>query len=145
MQYDHEKDISYFVMFRIDHYRYVYRYTIKQPVGTRFTSSIGAVSGTVFLWLFWPSFNAALAPADDRQRAVLNTYYSLAACAVVTFALSSLVDKSGKLSMVSDATTDRLHNRIIVSSEFCAADVHLCCQNFFFFFWHSVKYKKWTP
>ncbi|KAI8515252.1 hypothetical protein Bbelb_078430 [Branchiostoma belcheri] len=56
--------------------------------------------GTVFLWLFWPSFNAALAPGDDQHRAVINTYFSLAACAVVTFAISSAVEKDGKVNMV---------------------------------------------
>ncbi|NXY71613.1 RHAG protein, partial [Glareola pratincola] len=64
-------------------------------------SDIFAMIGTLFLWLFWPSFNSAIAPESaDRIKAIVNTYYSLAACAVVTFALSSLVDKRGKFSMV---------------------------------------------
>ena len=58
-------------------------------------------AGTVFLWMFWPSFNSALAPGDDQHRAVLNTYFALAACCVVTFAVSSLVDRHGKFDMVS--------------------------------------------
>ncbi len=37
--------------------------------------------GTVFLWVYWPSFNAGIAePADARERAVINTYLSLSAC-----------------------------------------------------------------
>ena len=56
--------------------------------------------GTVFLWLFWPSFNSALAPGDDQHRAVLNTYLALASCCVATFAFSALVNKKGKLDMV---------------------------------------------
>ncbi|NXM75184.1 RHAG protein, partial [Serilophus lunatus] len=64
-------------------------------------SDIFAMIGTLFLWLFWPSFNSAIAPtATDRTTAIINTYYSLAACTIVTFALSSLVDKRGKFSMV---------------------------------------------
>lgn len=55
-------------------------------------------AGTLFLWLFWPSFNSAIAEA--QVTAIINTYYSLAACTIVTFALSSLVDKRGKFSMV---------------------------------------------
>jgi ammonium transporter Rh len=32
--------------------------------------------GTVFLWMFWPSFNAgAAAEGDAQMRAVVNTYY----------------------------------------------------------------------
>ncbi|NXL46165.1 RHAG protein, partial [Podilymbus podiceps] len=64
-------------------------------------SDIFAMIGTLFLWLFWPSFNSAIASEPIHQiKAITNTYYSLAACTVVTFALSSLVDQRGKFSMV---------------------------------------------
>ncbi|NWJ01995.1 RHAG protein, partial [Crypturellus undulatus] len=60
-----------------------------------------AMIGTLFLWLFWPSFNSAIAnDPGHRTIAIVNTYYSLAACTVVTYALSSLVDERGKFSMV---------------------------------------------
>ncbi|NXB07876.1 RHAG protein, partial [Cnemophilus loriae] len=64
-------------------------------------SDMFAMIGTLFLWLFWPSFNSAIATVPEAQTiAIINTYYSLAACTIVTFALSSLVDKRGKFSMV---------------------------------------------
>ncbi|KAM6139395.1 ammonium transporter Rh type A isoform 2-T2 [Phoenicopterus ruber ruber] len=64
-------------------------------------SDMFAMIGTLFLWLFWPSFNSAIASEPThRFKAIANTYYSLAACTVVTFALSSLVDQRGKFSMV---------------------------------------------
>ncbi|NXM16031.1 RHAG protein, partial [Ploceus nigricollis] len=64
-------------------------------------SDMFAMIGTLFLWLFWPSFNSAIAAQVREQvTAIINTYYSLAACTIVTFALSSLVDKRGKFSMV---------------------------------------------
>lgn len=47
--------------------------------GSSYTSDIFAMIGTLFLWIFWPSFNSAL--LDDvaqQQRAILNTYLSLA-------------------------------------------------------------------
>ena len=53
--------------------------------------------------MFWPSFNGALvAPGQDQQRAVINTYLSLVACCVTTFAVSGLLsdDRPRKLSMV---------------------------------------------
>ncbi|XP_008498048.1 ammonium transporter Rh type A [Calypte anna] len=63
-------------------------------------SDMFAMIGTLFLWLFWPSFNCAIASESAYQmRAIVNTYYSLAACTVMTFALSSLVDQRGKFSM----------------------------------------------
>lgn len=57
-------------------------------------------AGTIVLWLYWPSFNAALKVGDQRHRAVINTYYSLSACAVVTFCLGSLFSKKQKIDMV---------------------------------------------
>ncbi|XP_074676342.1 ammonium transporter Rh type A isoform X1 [Strix aluco] len=66
-----------------------------------YDSDMFAMIGTLFLWLFWPSFNSAIASEPRYQiKAIVNTYYSLAACTVVTFALSSLVDQRGKFSMV---------------------------------------------
>ncbi|KAI9559795.1 hypothetical protein GHT06_013802 [Daphnia sinensis] len=68
--------------------------------GASYNSDIFAMIGTIFLWLFWPSFNAGLAEGDAQHRAVINTYYSLAACCVTAFAISSLVSKEHKFDMV---------------------------------------------
>ncbi|XP_033126027.1 ammonium transporter Rh type B-like isoform X2 [Anneissia japonica] len=68
--------------------------------GSVYHSDLFSMIGTIFLWMFWPSFNAALAQGDDRYRAVLNTYYSLAACCVTTFIVSHFVQKEGKFNMV---------------------------------------------
>lgn len=58
--------------------------------------------GTIFLWMFWPSFNSAITQYGDPQhRTAMNTYYSLAACTLATFGFSSLVNPEGKLDMVS--------------------------------------------
>lgn len=57
--------------------------------------------GTIFLWIFWPSFNSAPTTLGDGQhRTVLNTYYSLTASTLSTFALSALVGRDGRLDMV---------------------------------------------
>nr|CAD7258198.1 unnamed protein product [Timema shepardi] len=55
---------------------------------------------TIFLWLFWPSFNAGLSTGDDKHRAVINTYLSLASCCVMAFATSAVVNKDNKFDMV---------------------------------------------
>ncbi|XP_052255618.1 ammonium transporter Rh type B-like isoform X2 [Dreissena polymorpha] len=55
--------------------------------------------GTIFLWLYWPSFNGGAASDDEQQRAYINTYLSLAACTVVTFALCAIYDENGKFKM----------------------------------------------
>lgn len=48
--------------------------------GSVYVSDIFAMIGTLFLWVFWPSFNSALVDTpDQQQRAELNTYLALAA------------------------------------------------------------------
>nr|AEA41159.1 Rh-like protein [Metacarcinus magister] len=68
--------------------------------GSSYQSDLFAMIGTVFLWLYWPSFNAGAAPGDDQHRGIINTYISLAACCLTTFALSTLLDKHKKFDMV---------------------------------------------
>lgn len=43
-----------------------------------YTSDIFAMVGTLFLWIFWPSFNAAYLNGIDQERAIINTYLALA-------------------------------------------------------------------
>ncbi|XP_042218654.1 ammonium transporter Rh type A-like isoform X2 [Homarus americanus] len=68
--------------------------------GSSYQSDIFAMIGTIFLWLYWPSFNAGAAPGDDQHRAVINTYISLSACCFTAFALSSILHKEKKFDMV---------------------------------------------
>lgn len=74
-------------------------------------------TGTLFLWMFWPSFNSAITDHGDGQhRAAINTYLALAATVLTTFAVSSLFQKHGKLDMVkkqSRFTKDPLINKKI--------------------------------
>uniref|UniRef100_A0A3Q2Q1I9 Ammonium transporter Rh type A n=1 Tax=Fundulus heteroclitus TaxID=8078 RepID=A0A3Q2Q1I9_FUNHE len=69
--------------------------------GSVYHSDMFAMIGTVFLWMFWPSFNSAIADRGATQlTAVINTYVSLAACVLSAYAVSSLVEHRGKLDMV---------------------------------------------
>ncbi|XP_012224503.2 ammonium transporter Rh type A [Linepithema humile] len=68
--------------------------------GSSYQSDIFAMIGTVFLWLFWPSFNSAGLTGDDQQRAIINTLLSISASCVITFAVSALVSKNNRFDMV---------------------------------------------
>ena len=59
-------------------------------------------AGTLFLWLYWPSFNSALASGNAQNRAIINTYYSMTGSVVSTFIFSSVFDSHRKLNMVWD-------------------------------------------
>ncbi|NWX48922.1 RHL protein, partial [Steatornis caripensis] len=60
-------------------------------------SDLFSMLGTLFLWVFWPSFNSVL--AVNKGRAIYNTYFALAVSAVTAFVLSVLTTKDGKFSM----------------------------------------------
>jgi ammonium transporter Rh len=54
--------------------------------------------GTLFLWIYWPSFvsGAAVPDSDQQQQAIVNTILSLAASTIITFCISSLIAKDGR-------------------------------------------------
>merc|ERR1712012_918437 len=61
--------------------------------GSGYTSDLFSMIGTIFLWMFWPSFNSATAiPGAAQQRAIMNTYFSLCACVLSAFAMSAMLN-----------------------------------------------------
>uniref|UniRef100_A0A8C7PSB2 Ammonium transporter AmtB-like domain-containing protein n=1 Tax=Oncorhynchus mykiss TaxID=8022 RepID=A0A8C7PSB2_ONCMY len=67
---------------------------------TSYQSDILSLMGTLFLWVFWPSFNSALTlKGDDQHRAVLHTFIGLSSSTMTAFALSAVFNKRGKLTM----------------------------------------------
>jgi ammonium transporter Rh len=64
-------------------------------------SDVFAMVGTIFLWMFWPSFNGALAPEAyyQQERVIVNTVLSLSCSCSMTFLFSHLFCH-GKLDMV---------------------------------------------
>ncbi|CAF0881801.1 unnamed protein product [Adineta steineri] len=58
-----------------------------------YASDIFSMIGTLFLFCFWPSFNAGTAFGDGRLRAITNTYISISASVILTFVVSALVGK----------------------------------------------------
>lgn len=63
-----------------------------------YLSDLVSMIGTLFLYAYWPSFNAALGSGTYMQRAVINTYLSIA-CSVTASILVSKFAHGGKLNM----------------------------------------------
>jgi len=69
---------------------------------TNHASDIFSFIGTLFLFIYWPSFNGGELPPNShaQQRAVINTILSLIAGSVGTFVMSSLLNSSAKFRPV---------------------------------------------
>jgi len=69
--------------------------------GSTHTSDMFAMIGTIFLWMFWPSFNGALAADHQQHRVIVNTVLSLTASCIITFCMSAIFREDKKFDMVS--------------------------------------------
>ena len=63
-------------------------------------SDMFAMIGTLFLWIFWPSFNGALAVGNAQHRVVINTVLALTNSCISAILVSKLLRKHHRLSMV---------------------------------------------
>ena len=68
--------------------------------GSTHTSDMFAMVGTIFLWMFWPSFNGALATESQQHRVIINTVLALTASCLITFAMSAIMRHDKKFDMV---------------------------------------------
>jgi ammonium transporter Rh len=68
--------------------------------GSSKNSDTFAMIGAIFLWMFWPSFNGALATEGQQYRVVINTVISLSACCVSAFLFSAYFRHEHKFDMV---------------------------------------------
>ena len=66
---------------------------------SNYTSDVFSMIGTIFLWMYWPSFNGALAFGDARERVVMHTILSLVNSNIFAFIISRMVNH-GKLDMI---------------------------------------------
>jgi ammonium transporter Rh len=61
---------------------------------SNYASDTFSLAGTLFLWIMWPSFNAAVAPAGAEQfYAITNTFFALCGSTMSTFIISRLLHK----------------------------------------------------
>ncbi|NXP20000.1 RHBGB protein, partial [Scytalopus superciliaris] len=74
---------------------------------TRHQPDVFAVVGTIYLWIFWPSFTSATSAHDNAEPwAVLNTYFSLVASTITTFILFPVLyeETTPQMVQIQDAT-----------------------------------------
>merc|ERR1711871_1188713 len=58
------------------------------------------ITGTIFLWMSWPSFNGALAAGDQQHRVIINTVIALTGSCVSAFVISAFMRHDKKFDMV---------------------------------------------
>lgn len=63
------------------------------------TSDLFSMVGTLFLWMYWPSFNSAPAGPVEQQRCVINTLTSITGSLCTAF-IASHFFRGGKFNMV---------------------------------------------
>ncbi|TKR61617.1 hypothetical protein L596_028708 [Steinernema carpocapsae] len=85
---------------------YKKEYVGHENEGSTYHTDIFAMIGALFLWLFWPSFNAAPCETEDaRHRAVMNTYLAMCSATIATFLISFMVNKHRHIDMVHIANS----------------------------------------
>lgn len=62
-----------------------------------YATNLVAYVGTIFLWMFWPSFNGALAEGAAQERCVLNTVLSLTGSVLMAMFVSRVNDTENLL------------------------------------------------
>uniref|UniRef100_I3MLE1 Blood group Rh(D) polypeptide n=1 Tax=Ictidomys tridecemlineatus TaxID=43179 RepID=I3MLE1_ICTTR len=83
-------------------------------------SSLFGMLGTLFLWIFWPSFNSApLNLLEEKRTALLNTYFALAVSAVTATSVSALAHPHGKINLL------HVHNAVLAGGVASSAPAYL--------------------
>jgi ammonium transporter Rh len=82
--------------------------------GAGYNSNLFSMIGTIFLWMFWPSFNGALGLAHAQLRSVVNTYLSLTGSVFIVFMLNPFF-KDGMFHM-EDVLNASLAGGVIIGA-----------------------------
>lgn len=60
--------------------------------------------GTIFLWMFWPSFNGALAEGAQQERVVMNTVIAISASGLVSCYIALMKHNKFEMEVLLNAT-----------------------------------------
>jgi ammonium transporter Rh len=83
-------------------------------IGASYTSNMFAAIGTLFLFMFWPSFNGALATGNSQHRVVVNTVLALCASTMGAYFVSAFLNKG--LFKMEDCLNATLTGGVIIGS-----------------------------
>ena len=89
---------------------------VAQPsqLATSRPSNIFSLLGTLFLWVFWPSFMASASVSGlPQQRAMMNTYSAIIASLMATVSVSAFSNLQGKLHI------DHIQNAVLAGDYPC--------------------------
>jgi ammonium transporter Rh len=81
---------------------------------SNYRSNTFSMIGTIFLWMFWPSFNAALGSGAMQHRAIINTLISMTGSCFTVFILNPFF-KHGKFDM-EDALNATISGGVIIGA-----------------------------
>lgn len=69
-----------------------------------YNSQLIAMVGTIFLWMYWPSFNGALAADFQQQRVIVNTVIAISASCISACAITRIWHQKLDMEVVLNAT-----------------------------------------
>jgi len=76
----------------------------KGKCGGSYNSQLIAMVGTIYLWMFWPSFNGALAADWQQQRVIVNTVMAISASCITACAMSRIILQRLDMEVLLNAT-----------------------------------------
>lgn len=69
-----------------------------------YSANIFAMIGSIFLWMYWPSFNGALATEAQQQRVFVNTVLSIASSCIAAAFISRVFYSKLEMEIMLNAT-----------------------------------------
>ena len=69
-----------------------------------YNSQLIAMIGTIFLWMYWPSFNGALASASQQQRVIVNTVMAISSSCITACGVSRIYLQRLDMEVLLNAT-----------------------------------------
>lgn len=69
-----------------------------------YNSQLVAMIGCIYLWMFWPSFNGALASASQQQRVIVNTVMAISSSCITACSISRIMLRKLDMEVLLNAT-----------------------------------------